>query len=731
MIKVNKLYLFLIFFTSLSFIVPIKFINASFIGVSPSVLPSTNCVSGISCGLVGYWTFDGKDMVGGVARDRSGNGNNGNLINIATSTFYTLGKIGQGFNFDGVDDYVNINSSTSLSPTARITMSAWVRPNKQSSVAYMAVIEKSLSYNMYIRQDGIVLVFLTGVNNWVTTSGSIDLFNGGWHHIVTTYDGTTQILYIDNKLISSTSASGSITTNSNAVKIGDSGGVPVKGLIDDVRIYNRGLSVSEISQLYSSGVSNKQNSASVITATTTCSVGLSCGLVTYWTFDGKDIVNGVVRDNSGNGTFANIGNIASSTFYTTGVRGQALRFDTGSNYIYSDLGTARSTFTISLWYTPKVINSWNGNQTGFHMGKTAYAESFVFRWYSTGGSPKIQASSNNGNTGNLSSTYGAETRLPYLNTFVYTPTQIDWYINGVLYNSTTPSVGTFDAMRFIRLGGTGNASQGSNGVIDEFRMYDRALSSSEIKQLYASVISTKQSSSQNIIQNSSCISGLSCGLVGYWTFDGKDMVGGVARDRSGNNDLNSSNISTSTFYSLGKIGQGLKFDGTDDVLTKDSPTNLTFNTAFTLSAWIKTGSKVTTAKEIVGRWDGIEWGYMLAINENSSDHKVKIVLDKDVGGGSRDAARASVNAVNDDKWHHIVGVYDGPNTRLDLYVDGVLSTASLEGTIPASISSQSRPIYIGNDNGATRAYQGSIDDVRIYNRAISSTEVLQLYNLGK
>ncbi len=711
-------------------IIPSNYTNASFIGVSPSILPSVNCSSGPSCGLVGYWTFDGRDMTGGVARDRSGNGNSGNLINIASSTFYTLGKIGQGFNFDGVDDYVNVNSSASLSPSATISMSAWIKPIQQSSVTYMSIIEKNLSYNMYIRQDGIVLFYLTGVNNWVTTSGAVNLFDGNWHHIVTTYNGTTQSLYIDNVLISSTNVSGSITTNSNAIRIGDSGGVPFKGKMDDVRVYNRSLNTNEISQLYSSGASNKQNSASVITATTTCSVGLSCGLITYWSFDGKDIVNGVVRDNSGNGLFANMGNIASSTFYTTGVKGQALRFTSNSDYLYSDLGAERSTFTISLWYTPKLINSWNGNQTGFHMGRTSFTGCCNFRWYSTGGSPKIQASSNNG-TGNLSSTYNSETRLPYLNTFVYTPTQIDWYINGVLYNSTTPSIGTFDAMRFIRIGGTGNANQSVNGVIDEFRIYDRALTSGEIRQLYTGVVSTKQSSSQTVVQNPSCVSGLTCGLVGYWTFDGGDMAGGVARDRSGNNNMNSSNISTSTFYALGKIGQGVKFDGTDDVLSKDSPTNLTFNTAFTLSAWIKTGSKVTTTKEIVGRWDGIEWGYVLAINENSSDHKVKIVIDKDVGGGSRDAARSSVNAVNDDKWHHIVGVYDGPNTRLDLYVDGVLSTATLEGTIPASISSQSRPIYIGNDNGSTRSYQGLIDDVRIYNRAISSGEVLQLYNLGK
>lgn len=61
--------------------------------------PSTN-----NLGLVGHWTFDGKDVASGVALDSSGNGYNGNLINIATSTFYSIGKIGQGFNFDGTDD---------------------------------------------------------------------------------------------------------------------------------------------------------------------------------------------------------------------------------------------------------------------------------------------------------------------------------------------------------------------------------------------------------------------------------------------------------------------------------------------------------------------------------------------------------------------------------------------------------------------------------------------------
>src|SRR3989344_6531331 len=71
--------------------------------------PSTH-----NLGLVGHWTFDGKNVVSGVALDSSGNGNNGNLVNIATSTFYSIGKIGQGFNFDGTNDYVKVPSSSAF-----------------------------------------------------------------------------------------------------------------------------------------------------------------------------------------------------------------------------------------------------------------------------------------------------------------------------------------------------------------------------------------------------------------------------------------------------------------------------------------------------------------------------------------------------------------------------------------------------------------------------------------
>ena len=84
--------------------------------------PSVN-----NTGLVGWWTFDGKDITSGRANDVSGNANHGSLVNIATSTFYTAGKLGQGFNFDGVDDYLTIADNDNLEGGTQKTLSAWVK----------------------------------------------------------------------------------------------------------------------------------------------------------------------------------------------------------------------------------------------------------------------------------------------------------------------------------------------------------------------------------------------------------------------------------------------------------------------------------------------------------------------------------------------------------------------------------------------------------------------------
>jgi hypothetical protein len=334
--------------------------------------------------------------------------------------------------------------------------------------------------------------------------------------------------------------------------------------------------------------------------------------------------------------------------------------------------------------------------------------------------------------------YSSETRLPYLNTFVYTPTQIDWYINGVLYNSTTPSVGTFDAMRFITLGGTGNANQSVNGVIDEFRVYDRALTVGEIKQLYISNISTKQSSSQNIIQNSSCVSGLSCGLVGYWTFDGKDMVGGVARDRSGNgNNGNLINIATSTFYTPGEIGQALNFDGTNDYISMGDILDLNGGVPFSISTWAMFND-FTNSPSIIGKFDDNgSYAYTLEMGQlfetDGSGLGLMLLDSSSAGYIGRSTSRKIVKGM----WYHIVGTYDGGSTSssVKLYYNGVqVDDTNTQGGTFTTIRNVNTPLTIGSllsSGSPNYLIKGKIDDVRIYNRVLSQSEVIQLYNTGK
>src|SRR3989344_4178985 len=97
---------------------------------------------GLSEGLVGYWSFNDNDMAQSpsntFAMDRSGSGNNGTLTGGPTRT---IGKIGQGLSFDGVDDYVDSGTPASLNITANISVCAWTyRTGAQASV--MQVVSK-------------------------------------------------------------------------------------------------------------------------------------------------------------------------------------------------------------------------------------------------------------------------------------------------------------------------------------------------------------------------------------------------------------------------------------------------------------------------------------------------------------------------------------------------------------------------------------------------------------
>jgi hypothetical protein len=105
------------------------------------------------------------------------------------------------------------------------------------------------------------------------------------------------------------------------------------------------------------------------------------------------------------------------------------------------------------------------------------------------------------------------------------------------------------------------------------------------------------------------------------------------------------------------------------------------------------------------------------------------MLVKDNSGPGYSLVTSSQN-LNDNNWYHLVGTYLASTTTISLYVDGVLSNNGVaSGTVVTLATNDSAGI--GHAIGFSEYYNGSLDDARIYNRALSAQEVAQLYAVGK
>jgi len=197
--------------------------------------------------------------------DVSGNGNTGYLkgtMATATSTAVASGKIGQGLDFNGSDDYVFVNDSASISFGAGSSFSvqAWVKMDDCQANGSKIVEKKQLnneSYNLSCQSTGKPIF---SVRDSVLTNGDVVgttvLTDGNWHHMVGVKTGNNLELFVDG--ISEGTASPSYTGNWNDgdLRIGtsiDGGARNTDGKVDDVRVYNRALSTTEIQRLYNMG----------------------------------------------------------------------------------------------------------------------------------------------------------------------------------------------------------------------------------------------------------------------------------------------------------------------------------------------------------------------------------------------------------------------------------------------------------------------------------------------
>ncbi len=212
---------------------------------------SGNVLADLNDGLVAYYPFNGD------AKDASGNGNDG-TVNGATLIEDRFGKKESAYNFDG-KSYIDLGSNIH---DKFFTVAAWVKPSLITSGRHSIVSSRESNNSTGKINEGFVLALPEGTNGkariWIKTGTwkYIDdgmILKNDWYFLLASFDGSVLKLFRNGVLVAENNITGTLNTSPEHTVIGARASFDkyfFNGKIDDVRIYNRALSESEIQQLY-------------------------------------------------------------------------------------------------------------------------------------------------------------------------------------------------------------------------------------------------------------------------------------------------------------------------------------------------------------------------------------------------------------------------------------------------------------------------------------------------
>jgi len=193
-----------------------------------------------------------RSIVDLAGNDDNGLFGNGTVANMPVYDFYNNGTL----RFDGVNDYIFLNNSQ-LNIASSITVEAWVKYNAQGGYnarAYSVITCKGYPWTWLLEDQSGQFNFR--ISTSVTADSNVNSsYSHGlntWNHVVGTYDGTSQKIYVDGILRSSTSLSGTINVSSNDALVGiyNYGDYCLTGNVGVVRVYQKALSAAEVAQNY-------------------------------------------------------------------------------------------------------------------------------------------------------------------------------------------------------------------------------------------------------------------------------------------------------------------------------------------------------------------------------------------------------------------------------------------------------------------------------------------------
>lgn len=730
--------------------------------------------------LVSWWKLD--EGTGLTAYDSAGT-NDGTI----TSATWTTGRIGGALNFDGTDDKVNCGTDSSLNLTETLTISAWVKRSRTGGtvegIFSRASSWSGVSYMMYtLHVWGYSDRFAFRVSNGTSLLSSLGLPSKSadtWYHVTGSYDSTTGTtkLYVDGVLeASATDASFGSLNSRSPTGIGydplNGNRHYFAGIIDDIRIYNKELTSQEVQDIYT-GINQAPVITSVTASPSTISDAETSQLqvnandpdsgpnaLTYsWTVpsgqgslnnsniadpiytppdvsttqtftlsvnvsDGADITPSTVditvtdevpvgptlvghwKFDEGTGTTAydetannNDGTITGAT-WTTGKFGSALAFDGDGDYV-SFPGQQHipdgSPFTIAAWvywtaapFGRSHVYGRNSNTVDSQTGLYMY-DSGDFRLQVSNGSARqvvvLQTVQQN-QWVHVVGVYDGSTIQGFTNGVASSPVSVT--LSGTVPNISAGIYGDVINRAYL--------DRYFTGKVDEVMVYGRALTEQEIQVLY---------------NNSS--------LLNHWKLD--EGTGSIAYDSWGEND---GTIIGAT-WTTGMFFGALNFNGSGDYVQISPVVDIYNDTSNTISVWCKNTDTEANTKY------AIAWGStagntsQIKLGKSSNDHKAYFYISSGTSGQF-----ASISGVgpllNDNNWHMLTVVRSAIDSFY-LYVDGDFVGQSMNSNVSLDLDCNSLLIGAYQQTSYSGHWLGQIDDIRIFDDALSAQEISQLYGV--
>jgi hypothetical protein len=425
------------------------------------------------------------------------------------------------------------------------------------------------------------------------------------------------------------------------------------------------------------------------------------GLVSWWSAEGSGTTAVDVADN-------NPGTLNGGVTLVSGKTGKAFSFDGNSNrgsYVeVKDAANLDSTTgTWAFWLKTTQTSSFvglvgkNDGPGGSFNGITMQMDGGFARVEVKSGSQTLLL---NPTTVHLNDGQWHQMALTFVS-----GGQVVLYIDGkVAATGTAPSFsfGANDPLRFGVM--TDGFWTPYNGLLDDVQVYNRVLSLSDIQALY----------------NSTAVAP-AANLVDWWTGDGANTT--TAPDLAG---TNSGALHGGVTYTPGEVGNAFTFDGNSNrgsyVNVPDVPNSSQDSTTGTWDFWFKT-TQTGVYIGLVGKNDGPGGSFNGITMQVGPDGHSRV----EVKGPGPTLLLNGTTAVNDGQWHHMALTFQTGGTTV-LYVDGQMQDS---GTAPTFSFGANDPLRFGTmTDGFWTPLNGQLDEVQIYNRVLSASEIQSIYNAG-